>query len=189
MARLQRTYLRQAVYQLLKNDTRLAGSFGESIFASRIDPYLVEPELPALGLYILKETALPDNSTPPKNERQALLIIQVVCHYENVADNFIDDIQARIEEIMQLNAIGLIIKALGGSDTLLELHAPEFELAMSEDDGSNSAVGIIAFQVDYVQPELATQPVIGNFQEMHTQINSDKGPIEGHIELSGPWPD
>jgi hypothetical protein len=185
---LQRTYLRKAIAHILTADSELQPWLKGRVFANRADPWLVE-ELPALGVYLLSEEPLETTQAPPENRRQAELLIEIITHYDQTADDLIDKIQALIERAMLIDAIGAAMIALGTTDTLEEIAPPSFTMELLETDGAVSAAGILVYPITYIQPDLAARPAIGNFERMDTEIISPEGEIDGHIDLPGPFPD
>ena len=165
-----RTLLRRGIAKLLEN----AGFGPERVFQNREEPWLAA-EFPALCVYITEENAVESDVNPAPEEREAVVVVQVLEDGGGLdLDDRLDALSLVVEQAVQFEALEEGLKAEGLPLTDLEYSGTV--LGVADDGHRQVGVAEISFSAWYQMPELPAR--IDRFITGHADWDLAGG--EGH---------
>lgn len=165
-----RTLLRRAIAKRLEE----AGFGADRVFQNREEPWL-QREFPAVGVYITEENPVESDLNPRPEEREALVVVQVLEAGEGLdLDDRLDALSLVVEQAMQFEALEAVLKA--DALPLTDLDYGGTVLGVADDGHRQVGVAEVSFSAWYRMPEPAV--TIDRFITGHTDWDLAGG--EGH---------
>lgn len=167
-----RTLIRRAVCALLQvPDTGLC-----PVFANREEPW-ESNELPVASVYTTDESRLETDMSPPPDERELTLVVEVLAKANSKLDDVLDALGYRIEQL-----VTFAVLEAASPVPVLDLVHNDTSLGMAENGNKIVGVSTLTFSVSYRMPQTV--------EELSLFITAATDWDLGNVGvLPGPWPD